>query len=252
MLVDVVYNILLTEITLFVTWGILAAHIAWMDRFKEYYPRFPVLKKERDPGLVFHAIFASTFAVAIGIGSALLGLSVRNELPHSFGHWFYRFVLSFVAFDFLIFVNHILQHKVRFLYQHHKVHHGIDMITYDTITGSYVDKISEGIIFLSIPVIFQFNIIEAEILGCFVLMHGCLTHCGRYIPWLDELDFLIAGPRYHALHHMLHLKHLGASITLWDRIYGTVATKEEKRLLHVPSVNGPNWSALSKVFGDGK
>lgn len=166
----------------------------------------------------FAASIASVFA-----SNNSLGLFNTIETPT---------IVSIVAtlffLDFVIYLQHLLTHKVNFLWAIHQVHHS--------------DKdfdVSTGIRFHPIELIFSMGIkcaaviaIGAPLFGVVlfeILLSACalFTHTNVSLPnTLDQyLRYFFVTPNMHRIHHSVdrreHDSNYGTITSLWDRLCRT-------------------------------
>jgi sterol desaturase/sphingolipid hydroxylase (fatty acid hydroxylase superfamily) len=141
------------------------------------------------------------------------------------------FVIWLLAVDFATYLSHVLLHKVPWLWHLHRLHHSAT--EFNIITGnrlSFAERFFNDFLImlflalvLGLPspqlifsVMFVYNVID-------LLQHSDL-------PWdYGILDFLIASPRYHRIHHSMHSEDANANygniFSLWDYLFGTVAAR---------------------------
>ena len=160
-------------------------------------------------------------------------------------------VMSFTFFIFLLddftkFLVHRWMHKWPILWSLHKVHHSAETLTPMTI---YRTHPLEGIVFtlrgsftqgLSIAIFVFFfgnNVDIFTVIGVNVIVFSFnvagsnLRHSHisiRYLPWIEHI---FISPAQHQLHHSLDKKHhdknFGASLAIWDWIFGSLHHSED-------------------------
>jgi sterol desaturase/sphingolipid hydroxylase (fatty acid hydroxylase superfamily) len=147
-------------------------------------------------------------------------------------NWLHVF-FQFCVVDFCIYWNHILEHRVRWLYGiSHKPHHAyITPKTLDAFSGSIVDTT----ILILIPLV-----ITAQVVHCccwsyiafgtlyasyFVLIHSEFRH-----PWDDVFEFIgIGTAEDHNVHHAILSHNFGHFFMWWDQLFGTFKSPLEVR-----------------------
>lgn len=183
-------------------------------------------------------------SLTIGIGFIVISFSSRAMLLLIY-QWayihriytlpsnaWYTWLICFVADDFSYYWFHRLSHQIRILWASHSVHHTAETYSLATagcrqtwtgnFSGTFLFWIwmpfigfEPGMIILvkSISLIYQF----------------CLhTETIRKMPFWYEAIF--NTPSHHRVHHgsdLIYLdKNYGASMIIWDRLFGTFQTEE--------------------------
>jgi len=161
--------------------------------------------------------------VAAYVESNGLGLMNVYEIPFTVA-----IILSVIALDFVIYLQHVLVHAVPILWRLHRVHHADPDI--DVTTGLRFHPIEiilsllikfAAILVLGAPVI---AVVIFEIL----LNAGAMfNHANVRLPlWLDKfLRWVIVTPDMHRIHHSVEDEeansNFGFNLTWWDRLFGT-------------------------------
>ena len=181
-------------------------------------------------GLVFFnsAILRLLFpAAAVGMASfaAEHGWGIFNHF--SFPFW-PAVLLSVVAMDFIIYLQHVLVHAVPALWRLHQVHHADP--DYDVTTGARFHPIEiilsmlikfATIVVLGPPVV-AVLIFEVVLNAMAMFNHGNV----RLPSALDRvLRTLLVTPDMHRVHHSVEYdeanSNFGFNLSLWDRLFGT-------------------------------
>jgi len=143
-------------------------------------------------------------------------------------------LIGFLALDLVIYVQHVVFHKVPLLWRLHRMHHAdLDI---DVTTGvrfhpleiliSLAIKIA-AIMALGIPVV-------AVILFEVVLnVTSMFNHSNVAMPaWLDRvLRLIVVTPDMHRVHHSILRRetdsNFGFNLPWWDRLFGTYRAQPE-------------------------
>lgn len=180
------------------------------------------------------------------------------------------FSLSFfVLDDFLRFFQHVLMHRLPFLWGFHKFHHSAHALTPLTLYRVHVVELLLAsvrrtlgallvtcgfLIFLGQFVSFY------EILGAnafyffFSLLGGNLRH--SHVPLsFGFLEHIFISPAQHQIHHSKNKKdynlNYGACFSLWDKLYGSFQRGSSKQKIKFGLVYserktlGKEWSGLN-------
>ena len=137
-------------------------------------------------------------------------------------------VLSVIALDGIIYLQHVMFHALPILWRLHRVHHAdLDL---DVTSGSRFHPleilISMGIKFVSILLL---GVPATAVLIFEVLLNGTamFNHANARLPLgLDRiLRLLIVTPDMHRVHHSIEVdetdSNFGFNLPWWDRLCGT-------------------------------
>ncbi|WP_455218440.1 sterol desaturase family protein, partial [Kaarinaea lacus] len=137
-------------------------------------------------------------------------------------------VLSVIAMDFIIYLQHVLVHAVPALWRLHRVHHAD--LDYDLTTGARFHTIE---IILSMLIKFATIIVLGPPVAAVVIFEVVLNgmamfnHANVKLPLpLDRvLRLLVVTPDMHRVHHSTEdneaNSNYGFNLSIWDRIFGT-------------------------------
>ncbi len=174
-----------------------------------------------------------------------LSEGMYSSVPKTLIVMFFTFFI-FLLDDFTKFFVHRWMHKWPILWSLHKVHHSAETLTPMTI---YRTHPLEGIVFtlrgsftqglsIAIFVFFFGNSVDIfTVIGVNVIVFSFnvagsnLRHSHisiRYLPWIEHI---FISPAQHQLHHSLDKKHhdknFGASLAVWDWIFGSLHYSED-------------------------
>jgi sterol desaturase/sphingolipid hydroxylase (fatty acid hydroxylase superfamily) len=176
-------------------------------------------------GLRLLALLLPLLAIGAAFDAARLGWGLFNLL--AWPPWL-EFLLAVLAFDFLIWLQHLLTHKVPLFWRFHRVHHADR--DFDVTTGfrfhpveilaSMLLKI--GLVYLLGPSALAVLIFEVLLSGTSLFNHANL----RLPAWLDRaVRAVLVTPDMHRVHHSVHRRehdsNYGFALSVWDRIFGT-------------------------------
>ncbi len=146
-------------------------------------------------------------------------------------------ILSVVAMDFVIWVQHVLFHAIPVLWRLHRVHHAD--LDYDVTTGARFHTIeiilSMLIKFATIallgPPVVAVVIFEVMLNATAMFNHG---NVGLPLRLDRVLRWVLVTPDMHRVHHSVEddeaNSNFGFSLTWWDRLFGTY--REQPRAGH--------------------
>jgi len=151
------------------------------------------------------------------------GLMNYYEVPLSLA-----IVLSVIALDFIIYLQHVLVHAVPVLWRLHRVHHADPDI--DVTTGLRfhpIEIVLSLLIKFAAIVVLGAPVIAVVIFEILLNAGAMFNHANVRLPlWLDRLlRWVIVTPDMHRIHHSVEddeaNTNFGFSLTWWDRLFGT-------------------------------
>jgi len=211
--------------------GILAAMAVWelaAPRRRQEIPR--LLRWTNNLGIVVvdTILVRLTFPV-VAVGLALIakenGWGVLNILEAPL--WL-AFLVSLLALDLVIYLQHVMFHSVPALWRLHRVHHAD--LEFDVTTGLRFHPVeillSMG---LKLAVVAALGPPAAAVLIFEVLLNGTamFNHSNVRIPaGLDRvLRWIVVTPDMHRVHHSIRPhetnSNFGFNLPWWDRLLGT-------------------------------
>ena len=166
-------------------------------------------------------------AAAVGVAAfaAEHGWGLLNyfDLPFVFA-----VVLSVVALDFIIYLQHVLVHAVPALWRLHRVHHAD--LDYDVTTGARfhpIEIILSMLIKFATIVVLGPPVIAVVIFEVVLNAMAMFNHGNVRLPLgLDRIVRLfVVTPDMHRVHHSVEdneaNSNYGFNLSIWDRLFGT-------------------------------
>lgn len=173
--------------------------------------------------------------------------------------------------DFFVFVAHLLQHKVKFLWEFHKVHHSASVLhpltayrqhPVDTIMLAWSYALAGGLgtgmataLFGVFPGLVNIMGV-AFLMFLFNLLFGNLRHSHVWLAWPPSLGRIFASPANHHIHHSAEARHLdknfGAIFAIWDWMFGTLYLPRERETFRMGLVDGTEtaeYSSILRLYG---
>jgi sterol desaturase/sphingolipid hydroxylase (fatty acid hydroxylase superfamily) len=179
-------------------------------------------------------VFLNSFVLRLLFPAAAVGMAAFAA-QHGWGIFNYlsvpfalAVIVSIVAMDFIIYLQHVLVHAVPALWRLHRVHHADP--DYDVTTGARFHPIEivlsmlikfATIIVLGPPVL-AVVIFEVVLNATAMFNHGNI----RLPAGLDRvLRLLVVTPDMHRVHHSVEddeaNSNFGFNLPWWDRLFGT-------------------------------
>lgn len=144
-------------------------------------------------------------------------------------------IIIFLLLDLIIYAEHVLFHKISFLWKLHSVHHSdLDMDFTTALRFHYGEAIFS--VFTKIWVIALFGPpVWAVVLFEVVLNFSAMfNHSNFMLPkWLDTyVAKIIVTPKFHEIHHSQKISDSMSNywffLSLWDYIFSTYETHTKK------------------------
>ena len=142
---------------------------------------------------------------------------------------FWTIIASLLVLDFFGgWLVHIVEHKVKFLWRFHVVHHADTNV--DVTTGLRhhpVESLVRGIFFFIGIIVSGAPMYAVMIFQTLLVVATQITHANISLPkWLDNAaSYIFVSPNMHKVHH--HWKqpytdsNYGGILSIWDRLLGT-------------------------------
>ncbi|VAW69513.1 Fatty acid hydroxylase family (carotene hydroxylase/sterol desaturase) [hydrothermal vent metagenome] len=188
-------------------------------------------------------VFFNSFIVRLLFPAAAVGVAVFAA-KHGWGLLNYysipftlSIVLSIIAMDLIIYLQHVLVHAVPILWRVHRVHHADP--DYDVTTGARFHTfeiiLSMLIKFATIavlgPPVVAVIIFEVVLNAMAMFNHA---NIGLPAPLDKALRWFIVTPDMHRVHHSVEddeaNSNFGFNLSCWDRLFGTY--REQPRSGH--------------------
>ncbi|KMP12292.1 sterol desaturase [Candidatus Nitromaritima sp. SCGC AAA799-A02] len=166
---------------------------------------------------------------AAAVGSAELartkGWGLFNSLDWPIA---VEFFLAVVVLDFMIYLQHVIIHKVHLFWRFHVVHHSdLDLDVSSGLRFHPVEILASmlykiGIVYALGPAPLAVLVFEAVLNGMAQFSHSNITLPAK----LDSiLRWVIVTPDMHRIHHSVEVKetnsNYGFNLSIWDRLLGT-------------------------------
>jgi sterol desaturase/sphingolipid hydroxylase (fatty acid hydroxylase superfamily) len=179
-------------------------------------------------------VFLNSFVVRLVLQIAAVGIATFAEKNGwgIFNYFDFPFwaaaLISIIAMDFIIYLQHVMVHAIPTLWRLHRVHHAD--LDFDVTTGSRFHPLEiilsmlikfATIIVLGPPVV---AVIMFEII---LNMTAMFNHSNVKLPiGFDRvLRFVLVTPDMHRVHHSVEddeaNSNFGFSLPWWDRLFGT-------------------------------
>jgi len=171
--------------------------------------------------LLFAALIVNT---AMYVTTHQLGILNLIDLPQ----WI-KILVTVVFMDFMLYVWHLLNHEMPFLWRFHRVHHSDLNMDVSTATRFHIGELAISAM-IKISLVF---FLGASTLGV-LIFESTLVLCAQFhhssikIPgWFEKVFWILfVPPSMHRIHHSVVIKerdtNYGTIFSLWDRFLGTL------------------------------
>jgi len=175
--------------------------------------------------------FLGRAVLPISLTGYVLTLAWRYRIYTVSLHGPLAFVLLFVAEEFSFYCYHRAEHRVRFLWATHAVHHSPNQLSMSTsYRQGWTAKINGAALFLAPMVWLGFRPDAAVVALVLNLFYQFWVHT-TWIPKLRWLEGIVNTPSAHRVHHASNLEYLDANyggvLMLFDRWFGTYVVEQE-------------------------
>jgi len=165
----------------------------------------------------------------LAVGAALDAQANGWGLMHSLDVPLWLAVVATVLiFDFAIWAQHLITHKVPILWRLHRVHHAdrdMDVTTairFHPVEIALSMLLKIGLVYLLGPPAIGIVLFEIILNGTAMFNHANI----RLPLWLDAIvRQVLVTPDMHRVHHSVHRyehdSNYGFALSIWDRMFGT-------------------------------
>ena len=199
---------------------------------------------------VFNVLTLRLFSFTLpllAIGAAFDAQNLNIGLFNQLGLPFWaEFILVILILDFFIWLQHLLTHKIGFLWRIHRVHHSDTEMDISTAIRFHPIEIALSMA-LKIGLVYALGAEPLLVLTFEILLNGSsmFNHANIKIPnQIDKfLRLLIVTPDMHRIHHssdrIEHDTNFGFALSIWDHIFLTY--KSYPKNSHKDMEVGLNW-----------
>ena len=188
-------------------------------------------------------VFFNSFILRLIFPTAAVGMAVFAA-DHGWGLLNYyqlpllaAMIISVIAMDFIIYLQHVLVHAVPVLWRIHRIHHAD--LDYDVTTGARFhtfEIILSMLIKFATIVVLGAPAVAVIIFEVVLNAMAMFNHSNVGLPKpLDKvLRWFIVTPDMHRIHHSIEVdetnSNFGFNLSWWDRLFGTY--REQPRAGH--------------------
>lgn len=136
-----------------------------------------------------------------------------------------RFILAVLLFDFMIWLVHVAEHKISWLWPFHAVHHEQRELNFFSdfrvhpVSFLWMQSVTALVFF-----IFAMEVPEVVAFSIFRALYSKFYH-GNIKTDLGPLRYILVTPQSHRVHHSLAPEHrdknFGSMFSIWDFLFRT-------------------------------
>lgn len=194
---------------------------------------------------LLHVIFAGAIVSTAGyVHTNKLGVLNLLQMPA----WS-KFIVTVIFMDFMLYVWHLLNHKMPFLWRFHRVHHCDINMDVSSATRFHLGELLISAI-IKISIIFFLGAPPAAVF----IFESVLVLCAQFhhssikVPlWFENIFWIFfVPPSMHRIHHSVIIRerdtNYGTIFSIWDRLLGTLLfdVDQEKIRIGVGAYQDPD------------
>lgn len=222
-------------------------------------------------------VIAGLGALSLGteqIAQALLRISPAATATPTLVGCLIATVLTLVAFDFGAWLQHMLSHRVGVLWEFHKVHHSVEVLTplanyrehpVDALSRAATQAVLAGFVlfvvckFIPGAQLWKVAGVHALYLPTYVLAN--LRHSHVWLNFSPFWSRIFSSPAQHQCHHGIAPRHIdinyGLVFSVWDWMFGTLYVPRERETVEYgivgdarpyPTVRAMYWLPFKKAW----
>lgn len=169
------------------------------------------------------SIVVPMFLATLGLGIVLWAYENRFA---TIGFAWWAFVLCFVLDDLRFYWSHRIQHRSRWFWAAHVVHHSSEYYNFSTALRQPWTGTITGLVLLAVPLTYiGFHPALIAFCASLNLFYQFFLHTeavGRLHPWIEAV---FNTPSHHRVHHARNPRYLDANyagtLIIWDKLFGT-------------------------------
>ncbi|WP_338549824.1 sterol desaturase family protein [Roseovarius phycicola] len=178
------------------------------------------------------ALALPLLAVGAAIDAQSQGWGLMNAL--NLPLWL-AVIITVLIFDFAIWAQHLITHKIPILWRFHRVHHADRDIDVTTAIRFHPVEIALSML-LKIGLVYLLGPPTVGIIIFEIVLNGTamFNHANIKLPlWLDAIvRRVLVTPDMHRVHHSdqrhEHDSNYGFALSIWDQMFGTYIAQPEK------------------------
>jgi sterol desaturase/sphingolipid hydroxylase (fatty acid hydroxylase superfamily) len=199
------------------------------------------------------SVLINTFIAILGMGAVAAAYEVRL---FDFEQNLWALAICFVAEDLRFYWSHRLQHRSRWFWACHVIHHSSEHYNLSTALRQPWTSVISGLAFLWVPLaLIGFHPLLIAFCFALNLIYQFFLHTETITRFPDWFEAVMNTPSHHRVHHGANPRYLDANYAgvfiIWDKMFGTFVPEQDKD----PSryglvVNIGTFNPLRVAFGE--
>ena len=142
-----------------------------------------------------------------------------------------NFFIIFLLFDLVLYLWHLINHKIPFLWRFHQVHHSDADLDFSSAVRFHVGELLISAFVKAVFLILTgASVAMIAALDVLVTLFALYNHANLSMGRMERLmRWFIVTPDMHRIHHSKHLNETNSNYTtilsIWDKAFGTYTQK---------------------------
>jgi len=187
-----------------------------------------------------NAVPALGVAVALGFADDVTRMNEWSLLERLGGVAWAAAAVAFLALDLCQYASHVLMHKVPPLWRVHAVHHHAEHLESTTAFRFHtLEVVAQGLVLVPLVMVAGVRVHDIAVYNAILLPMSMFHHANVRLPERVErvLGLVVVTPGLHRMHHArwqpLTDSNYSAVLTVWDRLFGTLASSDKPESIPV-------------------
>ena len=226
----------LINLWIFLSGVVLFATLEYFFAFRKYQDKKTLRWGENFALTVINTLIIRVFFIITPISAAVFASENSIWIFNYF--WVPQIIWGIIAFlllDMIIYGEHVLFHKIPFLWRIHKVHHSdLDLDFSSGLRFHFLESILSVITKILVVLPLWAPVLAVVIFEIILNFSAMFNHSNFNLPKkLDKLvSKFIVTPKFHEVHHSQKLweslSNYGFFLSVWDYLFGTYGGHEKK------------------------
>ena len=164
-------------------------------------------------------------------------------------------IITILVLEWVVYVQHVLFHKIPFLWNLHKIHHSDTTIDFTTALRFHPLEILISIVFKGVVIFFLgLPAIGVIIFEIFLNSMAMFNHANIRLPKRLEvlLRMFVVTPQMHRVHHSQnkddHHKNFSFGLSFWDRLFKTYKVPQSSQNGLSFGTGDRNWDGQEDII----
>jgi sterol desaturase/sphingolipid hydroxylase (fatty acid hydroxylase superfamily) len=146
--------------------------------------------------------------------------------------WWY-WVSLFILQDFFYYLIHVLEHRCRFFWAVHNIHHSSEFFNFTVALRSSVFQPIYKFPFYIPLVLLGYEAIDILLVYALGQVYGFFVHSSWIQRWGGILEQIMVSPSHHRVHHAKEPEYIDRNMAMvfiiWDKLFGTFTPENTQK-----------------------